>query len=151
MLEILLEDLESFFRKEDEKEMVNDLRLNVVRNTKIFTEIVHRILPPRNTPISEEDVIPRLFRKSKPNSKTSSIFNDATTFNKKGFQPVKCRGFLIHLSMDCNIINIFSQVYIIFGPSSKIHFDTISELTSNKIGSLVVCKAIVLRASEIRP
>lgn len=36
-LEILYEDLESFFRKEDEKEMVNDFRVNTIRNTKIFT------------------------------------------------------------------------------------------------------------------
>lgn len=102
MLEILFEDLESFFRKEDEKEMVYDLRSNVVRNTKIFTEIVHRMLPPRNTPISEEEVGLRLFRRSRPSFKTYSIFRDATTCSKRGFPAIKWRGFPTHLSMDCN-------------------------------------------------
>ena len=38
-----------------------------------------------------------------------------------------------------------------YGPGSKIHATTISELNSDKIGSLVACKAIVVRASEIKP
>lgn len=42
-------------------------------------------------------------------------------------------------------------MYIVYGPSSKIHFASISELTSEKIGSLVVCKCIVIRSSDIRP
>lgn len=57
MLEIFYEDLESFFRKEDEKELVNDFKTNTIRNTKIFTNIVHKLLPERNIPIIAERVL----------------------------------------------------------------------------------------------
>jgi DNA replicative helicase MCM subunit Mcm2 (Cdc46/Mcm family) len=48
-------------------------------------------------------------------------------------------------------MKLYSEVQIIYGPASKIHLDSISELTSDKIGSLVVCKCIVTRTSDIRP
>lgn len=38
-----------------------------------------------------------------------------------------------------------------YGPSSKFKIDCISDFTSEKIGSLVVCKAIVIRATEVKP
>jgi hypothetical protein len=56
VLEVLYEDLESFFRKEDEKELVNDFRTNTIRNTKVLGEIVQRIMPQRNSPILRDQV-----------------------------------------------------------------------------------------------
>jgi hypothetical protein len=37
--------LEGFFRKDDEKEMVNDFKANTMRNIKIFTDIIQKIMP----------------------------------------------------------------------------------------------------------
>lgn len=36
--------------------MVNDFRTNTIRNVKIFKQIVHRIMPEKNLPASEEEV-----------------------------------------------------------------------------------------------
>lgn len=43
------------------------------------------------------------------------------------------------------------DVSILYGPGSKIKVRSISELTSDLIGSLVVCRAIVVRVSEVKP
>jgi glycyl-tRNA synthetase beta subunit len=51
VLEILYEDLESFFRKEDEKDLVNDFRTNTIRYTKVFGEIAQKMMPQRSRPI----------------------------------------------------------------------------------------------------
>ena len=40
---------------------------------------------------------------------------------------------------------------IVFGSNAKIVYDCISDLTAEKIGSLVACKAIVVRATEVKP
>ena len=41
----------------------------------------------------------------------------------------------------------FSDVAIVYGPGSKIKLECISDFTSDKIGSLVACKAIVVRTT----
>lgn len=46
---------------------------------------------------------------------------------------------------------IFSDVSIVYGPGSKIKHQCISDFTSDKIGSLVVCKAIVIRVTQVKP
>lgn len=44
-----------------------------------------------------------------------------------------------------------SDVAIIYGPGSKLNIETISDFNSDKIGSMVACKAIVVRATEVKP
>ena len=46
---------------------------------------------------------------------------------------------------------IFSDVSIIYGDDAKSSTYSITELDSSLIGSLVTVKAIVLRASEVKP
>lgn len=48
---------------------------------------------------------------------------------------------------------LFSFVSIVYGPNSKesSHVRSIRELKAELIGSLVVCKAIVVRASDVKP
>lgn len=43
------------------------------------------------------------------------------------------------------------DVAIVYGPNGKIKPKAISDLSSDEIGCLVVVKAIVVRASEIKP
>ena len=45
----------------------------------------------------------------------------------------------------------FSEVSIVFGPQGKSQKRTITQLTSDDIGSLVVVKAIVVRSSVVKP
>lgn len=43
------------------------------------------------------------------------------------------------------------DVVIIFGPNSKVRSKAISDLKAEEIGSLVIIKAIVVKASEVKP
>lgn len=43
------------------------------------------------------------------------------------------------------------DVAIVYGNNSKVHPKAISDLSSDDIGSLVIVKAIVVRASEVKP
>jgi hypothetical protein len=47
----------------------------------------------------------------------------------------------------CKLNLLHSDVAIVYGEGSKYDIQCISDLTSEKIGSLVVCKAIVIRAT----
>ena len=62
-LEILMEDLEAYFRKDDEKELVNAFKSNTQRYVTIFEDIVDRILPIRNIAYRSENVNIVWFRK----------------------------------------------------------------------------------------
>ena len=53
---ILFEDLEAFFRKEDEKEMVEDFRTNTSRSLKIFTDLTGKLMPERNVEVPNDRV-----------------------------------------------------------------------------------------------
>lgn len=50
-LEILMEDLEAYFRKDDEKQMLVAMRNNTMRYIEIFTDIVSQLMP---EPIKKE-------------------------------------------------------------------------------------------------
>ena len=56
IIEILYEDLESFFRKEEEKDMVEDFRSNTARSVKILSDLVGKLLPERNIDIPVDRV-----------------------------------------------------------------------------------------------
>lgn len=60
--------MEAFFRKEDEKEMVEDFRCNTLRSVKIFTDLVGKLLPGRNIDVPIEMVRLPLVRKFVANS-----------------------------------------------------------------------------------
>lgn len=51
----------------------------------------------------------------------------------------------------CTFFPYFSDVSIIYGPGSKNNIRTISQLSAEDIGSLVVVKAIVVRSSAVKP
>jgi len=43
-----MEDLETFFRREEEKELVEGFKNNTLRYTKIFEILADKMIPPRN-------------------------------------------------------------------------------------------------------
>jgi hypothetical protein len=55
-LEILVEDLELYFNKEDEEQMVEEFKTNVKRYVKIFTEISCELMPKRTKVVGDDDV-----------------------------------------------------------------------------------------------
>ncbi|CAM6001737.1 unnamed protein product [Sphagnum balticum] len=61
-LEVVYEDLESFFRKEEEKQMVGLFRSNVRRYMEFFGELAEEFMPKREKPVNPEDVRELPFR-----------------------------------------------------------------------------------------
>ena len=53
-IEILMEDLENFFRKEDQKEMLESFKTNTLRYIEIFSTIIGQLMPERTTQINPE-------------------------------------------------------------------------------------------------
>ena len=51
-----MEDLELYFNKEDEQQMVEEFRTNVKRYVKIFTEISCELMPKKTKVVSDDDV-----------------------------------------------------------------------------------------------
>lgn len=43
-----MEDLETFFRREDEKELVEGFKNNTLRYIKMFEILADKMMPPRN-------------------------------------------------------------------------------------------------------
>lgn len=43
------------------------------------------------------------------------------------------------------------SVSIVYGPKSKVPIKTISEIKADNIGELIMTRAIVVRASEVKP
>jgi hypothetical protein len=70
-LEIVYEDVDTFFHKEDERLILESLRTNTKRYVEIFTDIAEQLMPKRQKPINAEDVTPTPFRKSASSSRTS--------------------------------------------------------------------------------
>lgn len=56
-IEILLEDLQEFFGKEDEKNMVAAFVTNTKRYISLFEEAIAKILPSRSIDPNPEDVL----------------------------------------------------------------------------------------------
>lgn len=57
----------------------------------------------------------------------------------------------LFLSSEIVKISWFSDVAIIYGPGTKNMSKTISDMKAEDIGSLVVCKAIVVRTGPVKP
>ena len=47
-----MEDLEEFFKKDEEKQFVEGFIINTHRYTQIFDDLVYKNLPKRNVPLS---------------------------------------------------------------------------------------------------
>ena len=60
--EVEIEDLESFFRKEEESQMVQLFKKNTGRYIDMFTQVADELIPKRTKPINVDDVVVALFR-----------------------------------------------------------------------------------------
>lgn len=68
-LEVELEDLEGFFRKEEEHLMVEGFRKNTSRYIDMFNQVAEEIMPKREKPIDPDEVPPPPLRNSGTNSR----------------------------------------------------------------------------------
>ena len=64
-----LEDLEGFFRKEEEHLMVEGFRKNTSRYIDMFNQVAEEIMPKREKPIDPDEVPPPPLRNSGTNSR----------------------------------------------------------------------------------
>lgn len=55
-LEIAYEDVDFFFHKEDDRQIVDGLRTNTKRYIEIFTELAEQLMPKRIKQIPEDEV-----------------------------------------------------------------------------------------------
>lgn len=67
-----MEDLEGFFRKEEELQMVEGLRKNTARYIDLFSQVAEELMPKRQKPINPDDVSIFRFRNSDSSSKIFS-------------------------------------------------------------------------------
>lgn len=51
-----MEDLETYFRKDDEKELIEAIKKNTPRFNTIFEVIIDKLIPARNIPLDPENV-----------------------------------------------------------------------------------------------
>ena len=109
-------------------------------------------MPNRNKPSNPDDVNSALFRKSKTSMKRYSSNIVGTIFKVKSMkQQTNVRTSLFPLIKISNPLSKLSDVSIIYGPGSKNKVRTISQLCGEDIGSLVILKAIVVRAGVVKP
>lgn len=67
-----MEDLEGFFRKEEEIQMVEGLRRNTARYIDLFSQVAEELMPKRQKPINPDDVRILRLRNSDSSSKIFS-------------------------------------------------------------------------------
>jgi hypothetical protein len=66
-----MEDLESFFRKEEELLMVEGFRKNTARYLELFSQVAEEVMPKRYKPIDADDVLLPPLRNSGTSLRTS--------------------------------------------------------------------------------
>lgn len=76
-----MEDLESFFRKEEEAQMVEGFKRNTARYIELFTQVTDELMPKRQKTINPDDVLPFLSRNSASSSRTFSENNGRTNLD----------------------------------------------------------------------
>lgn len=97
-----MEDLETFFRREEEKELVEGFKNNTLRYTKIFEILADKMIPPRNIGPSDDS-----------RHRFENIINEQRRDNFDGENP-RAENELIPRQTYKNY-----DVAIIYGPGSK--------------------------------
>ena len=151
-IEILTEDLESFFTKEGKEEEIslfNSILQNTKRYISLFSDVIEEIMPnptkqiniENNYDIPIEDIVNRQ-RLTNINLSNANA-NDTINTNKKTTSIFKSE-LPKELRRKYNVI-------IIRGPGSKNNKTPLRELQASQIGSLVNIKGIVVRATDVKP
>ena len=64
VIQVDFDDIQDYFRKEEERPMVDNIKRNTQRYITIFEEIIDELMPSRNIPINPEEVLSFLPRHS---------------------------------------------------------------------------------------
>lgn len=64
-----MEDLETYFKKDEEKQLIQQFKVNTSRYNHIFEEITDKLFPKRNTEVNPENVPNFICRISSTNFK----------------------------------------------------------------------------------
>lgn len=139
-----MEHIEAFFGNAREKEMVADMKNNTSTYINYFTEVIFQHLPARNVPVKPEDLIKRKFENILNNHRFENIDIAAEEAEDGGAsRPENER-------LPIEVLKKFT-VSIVYGTKSAYETLSIRNLKSEKMGSLVAVKAIVVRASDVKP
>ena len=150
-IEILTEDLESFFTKEGKEEdilLYNSILQNTKRYISLFSDVIEEIMPnPTKQIISEDnqeidDIVNRQ-RLANINITNAASGNDSINAQRKT-TPIFKNELPKDLRRKYNVI-------IVRGPGSKNITTPLRELQADQIGSLVNIKGIVVRTTDVKP
>lgn len=135
-LKVTLEDLEEFFRGDEYKHFLKNIKNNTKRYLNMFTEVANSMEIDRTTAKDEEEE-----------------FDDhLNTFRMENLERLKNSG---HNETQINGIKRILQkrfdVFIVPGPNYKKKQSKLRDLKADMIGSLVNIKAIVVRTTEVSP
>lgn len=133
--------MEEFFGNVREKEMVNEMRTNTSVYVNYFTEVIFESLPLRNIPVKPEEAIKRKFENILNNHRFDNI--EVSAEDRGEARPENER-------LPIEALKKFT-VSIVYGPRSSYESLPIRQLKSERIGSLLAVRAIVVRASDVKP
>ena len=138
-IEVFVEDLEQYFGNLSEKEMVAEFRTNTSRYVDILGELIHQMLPERNTPIPENELLKRKFENILNSHRMDNI--DITNEEENRFEVEK---------LPFQVVKKFT-VALVYGPKAQYETLSIRQLKAERMGALIATKAIVVRVSDVKP
>ena len=150
-IEILTEDLESFFTKEGKEEdiiLYNSILQNTKRYISLFSDVIEEIMPnPTKQIISEDnqeidDIVNR--QRLANINLTNAASGNGTINTTRKTTPIFKNELPKDLRRKYNVI-------IVRGPGSKNITTPLRELQADQIGSLVNIKGIVVRTTDVKP
>ncbi len=135
-MEIYLEDLEDFFRRESDEQLMKSILKNTKRYSQLFFEVSSRLLPERLKQYSIEEEYQHLdlILQNQRLENLRLVHSDPNPSNQL---PPQLRSTF--------------ETYILSGPNHKKKLTPLRQLKSDKIGSLVSVKCIVVRTSDVKP
>lgn len=135
VLEILLEDLESFFRGSEYSTFLSNIKRNTMRYVNLFSEAADQIeLASENTHDQLDD------------------FNNALdAFRMNTGEDASAIGGEQKDNKMIKLLKRKFQLVIVPGPNYKVNYTPLRLLKSSRIGGMVETKAMVVRVSEVKP
>ena len=126
--------MEEFFRRDDDQYLLDKIQRNTKRYVSIFSELAEKLMPERTKEKTTEERwenMDVLLHEQRLNN-----YMDGSNNPQNQLPPQLKRNF---------------EVFITAGSNYKKKVTQLRELKSDKIGTLVMVKAIVVRTSEVKP
>lgn len=133
-MEIHTEDLEAFFDGNEHKAFLMNLKKNSKRYVELFSEAADKISIQKDTESDQKEEFDNALEQFRMNALQGSAAEEQGKAGKL-----------------LNLLKRKFELVITPGPNSKKHPLKLRELKSDRIGSLVETRAMVVRVSEVKP